>query len=95
MNSMLEELYCGTIYPAENIVPHSSEYYKVNQKISDEMKRWENMLSAEEFKRLEDLRDLLAASHSIEMCETFRYGVSLGAMFILEVFDGKRRLARE
>jgi len=93
--SILENLYYGKVYPAENIHPKSPEHRDVVKRIDTEFKLWENKLTKEDFTKLEDLCGLLAESSSIEMQDAFCYGFKLATTILFETFSGKDELIRE
>ena len=56
MKTILETLYNGCLYPAEQILPTSQEYCWVNRQISGAMEVWKSRLSVDNY---EDLKTLL------------------------------------
>lgn len=87
---MLEDLYCGKIFPAEDIVPKGKNYEEVNQEISRQMKKLEQGLSGADFSEIEKLRDLLSNRSETEFCQSFIYGFRLGALMMTEIFTGNK-----
>ena len=95
MNSILHQLYGGDIIPAEQIIPQDPKYKKAFHKLDDEMKSWQEQLSSEQYKKLEDLIDLLMDANSMSCVQNFSYGFKLGMLLTVEVFTGKNELSWE
>lgn len=87
---ILEDLYCGKIFPAEDIVPKGKNYEEMNQEISQQMKKLEKILDREDFSDIEKLRELLANRSETEFSQSFIYGFRLGALMMTEVFFGNQ-----
>lgn len=87
MNNILDRLYSGEIYPAEQIVVRTSEYRELGRKISDEKKYFQSVLSPNDGKRFEDLGDLELERSSAYAFENFVYGFRLGVGLLLETLD--------
>jgi len=88
MDSILKEIYNGGIFPSEQAAPNDLKYKKTACQISDLMDLFYKQLSAEQYKKLEDLMDLCANNSYMENYEMFSYGFNLGALLIIEVFMG-------
>lgn len=87
MNNVLDRLYSGKIYPAEQIVVRTSKYRELNRKIIDEKKYFQSVLSPNDGKRFEDLGDLELQRSSAYAFENFVYGFRLGVGLLLETLD--------
>ncbi len=94
MKTLLEELYNGNVFPNELIVPRDPEYTRLNAKISEAIETWREKLSADDFKRLDSLIDLVGESGYLVETDTFIYGFRLGAGIMLEVMAEKDSLYR-
>ncbi|MHA7579499.1 DUF6809 family protein [Paenibacillus vandeheii] len=84
MNSTLEDLYYGSIKPEENIVPKDPLYRSVNKEISASIENFQQKLSQDEFKQLEELFDKIDHVHSMHSSAVFANGFRLGALMIIE-----------
>lgn len=93
LNSLIEQLYHGSLQPNKNVIPNSPEYVKLNQEASEIIEIWKGRLSEEEFIELEALLDLHAQTHSMELASIFTYGFRLGAGIMVEVLTGEEKLA--
>jgi len=89
MKTILEALYNGCIYPAEQIVPTSQEYRWVNRKISGAMELWKNRLSVDNYEELEALVEWCRRAGGMEAETAFVHGFKLGAMIMTEVLGEK------
>lgn len=94
MKSLLQSLFDGEISPEELILPKDPKYQSLNQKISDEKKYFENMLSEEDNQRFIELDDFFCHRCLMESEASFMYGFRLGAMLMVEVFMEKDELVR-
>ena len=87
MNNILDRLYSGEIYPAEQIVVRTSKYKELKREIIDEKKYFQSVLSPNDGKRFEDLGDLELQRSSAYAFENFVYGFRLGVGLILETLN--------
>lgn len=87
MGTLLEELYRGKIYPAENIVVRTPEQKELEQKINDEKIYFNSILSSDDGKRFQDLGDMELDRSAAYAFESFMYGFRLGAGLTLEIFN--------
>lgn len=87
MNTLIEQLYGGEIYPSENIIPTDPKYRPLTKKISEERQALKEKLNEEDSERLEDLGDMYTESSSMYGYENFLRGFKLGAQLILEIID--------
>lgn len=77
--SFIEDLYHGTLYPSERIVPKTIRYQESKQealRLSEELK---NQLSTEQYELFETYCNAKAVMADEMYCESFRQGVILGA----------------
>ncbi len=87
MSTLLEQLYRGKIYPAENIVVRTQEYKDLKQKINDEKIYFKSILSSDDGKRFADLSDMELDRSAVYAFENFAYGFRLGMGLILETLN--------
>lgn len=95
MKSVLEELYKGSIYPDEQIVPRGVQYSKLSKEITEYMKMWKERLPKSEFHELEELFDLKNDLNSLQTQESFVHGFKLGSLMMIEVYTNTEHLARK
>ena len=77
--SVLEDIYHGTLYPEEKIIP-KAELYLVSKKEAIELtKELQEQLTAEQFELFEWYCNAKAIMSGEMYCESFRQGVILGA----------------
>ena len=89
--SLLDSLYDGEIFPAEDIVPQSDEYQEAVDKQSRIQSRLESKLPEKYHALLERFVAAIECTHTIELRQTYAEGVRFGVRFILETLceDGK------
>lgn len=93
MNSILQGLYDGEIFPDEQIVPKDPEYRSMSKKLGEQKAYFKQKLSEEDSKKFEEFDDLYCQTRSMDSEASFMYGFRLGAMLMIEVFTGKEELA--
>lgn len=84
MNDILDRLYSGEIYPAEQIVPTDPQYRPTHQTISEEREYLLHKLSAEDAERLRNINDLYLESMSMNCYAGFSYGFKLAVRLMCE-----------
>lgn len=82
--SLLQQLYDGEIYPAEQIVPKSPEYRELSRKLSDEKEYLQAQLSASNGERFKEMENLFQEITSLYGYENFFYGFRLGVGLMIE-----------
>lgn len=92
MKTILEELFNGKIFPDELIVSKNPKYYPLNEEIAGTLEAWKSRLSEDNYQELQRLVDLQIQSDSLHAEASFMYGFKLGAMIMIEVFNGKSEL---
>ena len=85
MAELLEQLYNGEIYPAEQIVPENPEYRATNHRIEQEKQHLSGVLQQEDIQHLERLEALSLNAESMTCYAGFAYGFQLGAQLMQEV----------
>jgi hypothetical protein len=91
-NRILQQLYEGKIYPAENIGSDNPELQKIHGVLADEKAKFMKSLSdsqRENFQRLEDLQD---ESATIYAYESFVHGSKLGVTLLVEGLSDSENL---
>ncbi|WP_438497647.1 DUF6809 family protein [Paenibacillus sp. IHBB 3054] len=84
----MEDFYYGRLHPNELIKPNDPEFQKINQKITESMQILKEHFSEEDFKQVEKLFDLLIDSNSLQSSLSFIQGYKIGALMMVEVFNG-------
>ena len=92
--SLLQHLYDGEIYPAENILPKTPEYRKLTHEISDETHYFKDKLSPDDWKRFEKLKDMEDERTSAYIFENFAYGFRLSMGLTIEALLNDGGLVR-
>lgn len=92
--SLLQQLYDGEIYPAENINPKGLEYREVRRRISDEKEHFKKALSLDEGKRFQRLDELYDRASALYSFEHFAYGFKLGIALMAETLTETNVLNR-
>ena len=88
--SILEQLFDGEIYPAENIRPESQEYKDLSKKIDEEKDYFKNTLPEADHKRFDVFCDMFYSMHSVYAYADFSYGYKLGAQLAYAAFEDKK-----
>lgn len=84
MNTHINDLYNGKIYPGEQVCAHSEEYHLTQEKLSDLLHALEEKLEPSLADTFEDFVELQNVAFRTEAEETFRYGFQLGVGLIIE-----------
>ena len=75
---VLDDLYCGNIYPAEQVVPHEKEYRKLHRHTGELLTELEEKLSKEQMELVNQFHTHVIDVHCMELEAHFQYGFSLG-----------------
>ena len=90
--TLLQQLYDGEIYPAEQINPQNPEYREVCRKLGAEREYFRQKFSESEQKRFDGMDDMYHTMMTIYGYEDFTYGFRLGAGLMAEALsNGKTR----
>lgn len=84
---VLEELYCGNIYPTEEGVPHTAEYRKLHKHTGVLLTELEEKLSKEQMELVNQFHSHVIDVHCMEVEAQFQYGFSLGLVLMKEVYE--------
>lgn len=82
---ILEALYNGELYPAETVVPRSSEYSDARKAVTELMKNLEGKLDKDNYATVQELYDTMFTASGIEMMEQFKFGIALGVLLMKEI----------
>lgn len=94
MKSVINRLYSGELFPAEQIVPTGEEYKKLTDRISSECRYLKEKMSDEDIKRLDLLDKMYSEECFMENKAGFVYGFKLGVQLMCETLmkDKKDKL---
>ena len=83
---ILEAIYNGEIYPAENVVPKSQRFRKATEEVARITTYFEDKLSKEDYALLETLCDNYADETSETGEAQFKCGFTMGILLMCEIF---------
>ena len=63
---IIMDLFDGSVYPYEQVVPRSEAYRKLRREIADLSRELQKELNSEEYEKVEHYRDLLSDSFHLE-----------------------------
>lgn len=82
-------MYMANLSPAEEIFPHdTAEYRSLSDKIGEERKYFEKVLSAEDKERFQEWDKMIFRYEDMTEYSNFERGFRLGAMLVSEIFLG-------
>ena len=84
--TLLQQLYDGEIYPAEQIVPKQPEYRALCRKLREEKEYLRERLSASDRERFDAMENLSQEIENLYGYEDFSCGFRLGAGLMIEAF---------
>lgn len=84
--TIIQKLFDGEIYPAEEILPRHPEYRKICNEYDEYREKTGTFLGKKEFDQMELLR---LKVHDMDMKETFAYGLRLGLFLMMELLETK------
>lgn len=64
---VLDDLYCGNIYPAEQVVPHEKEYRKLHRHTGELLTELEEKLSKEQMELVNQFHTHVIDVHCMEL----------------------------
>lgn len=85
--SMLDDLYYGRISPWERPRICTHEFEKISNQIIAIEQHFRDLLSPEEYKKIEELQGLRGRAEAIESANLFGYAFSTGALMMIDVFN--------
>jgi hypothetical protein len=83
---LLKALFEGNIYPAETVVCKNKTFQDAKKSANEAVCYFEQILSKQDYARLDSLLDDLALSHAEENGEHFKYGFVLGMRLMQEIY---------
>ena len=84
---LLDELFEGRIYPSENVFPKTDEFKFVMHESDKLIKYFQERMSKDDSKKMEELHSLLMVSQNMLCKEQFKYGFAMGVLLMKEVYD--------
>ena len=84
---VLDDLYCGNIYSAEQVVPHEKEYHKLHRHTGELLTELEEKFSKEQMELVNQRHTYVIDVYCVELEAHFQYGFSLGLMLMKEVYE--------
>ncbi len=84
--SLLERLYAGEFYPAEQVVSGDPDYVSIGHKVGDEIEYVSGRLDSEDKARFQALINLMGDMETINDCSSFAYGLRTGILLMMELF---------
>lgn len=81
---VMDLIFDGQIYPSEDIVPQSAEYWESNRKVDELCGKLMEKLGSKDYELVEELCNQKAAMENILYREYFKYGLSLGLRLMQE-----------
>ncbi len=85
MKSVINKLYDGKIFPAETVAPATDDYWAATYKASKLMDELQEALTAEENKKLEDIRELNMGIIDMESRAIYAEGIRFGIELMIEI----------
>ncbi len=85
MKSVIDKLYDGKIFPAETVVPATDDYRAATHKASKLMDELQEVLTAEQNKKLEDMIDLNMEIIDMENRAIYAEGIRFGIELMIEL----------
>lgn len=82
---IINDLYSGQIFPAEEIVPRDPEYRALEQKVKEAKDYLFSRLPLEDGARLDHMYELIMSESSLYAYYHFAYGFKLGALLMQEI----------
>lgn len=93
--SMMHNLYYGTLVPWERKCSRNPDYGPLNEKISRIKGYFKELLPPDEYQKFEEWERLEADVKSIDEIDVFEYGFSMGTLIMMDVFGFKERQLSE
>lgn len=90
--TLLQQLYDGEIYPAEDVNPKNPKYRELCRKVGEEREYFRNKFSGSDREQFDEMDNLYQEITAIYGYEDFSFGFRLGAGLMAEALikDGER-----
>lgn len=86
MKSVINELYNGEIFPVETETLKDEKYRRIVNRVGHEIEELEELLTKEQYKKLEHMMDMNAEICSMENRAVFAEGLRLGILLMVEIY---------
>ena len=86
MKSVISELYYGEISPVETEAPRDEKYRRTVNMVVREIEEFEELLTKEQYKKLEHMMDMNAEIFNMENRAVFAEGLRLGILLMVEIY---------
>ncbi len=87
MNSILKQLYDGTLDPMTNAIPHGIEYYLLWSKAEEKAQYLAQQLPPEAVPQLDEFDAALRDAYNLDIYAAFSQGFRLGLELLWEVIN--------
>jgi hypothetical protein len=84
---LLDAVYSGEIYPSETVVCNSKAYNDASKSADKALDYFNEILSRQDYERMEEMLTDLARAHSEENGEHFKNGFALGMRLMQEIYE--------
>ena len=92
--NILQQLYDGEIYPAENIGKGNPELQKINDRLSEAKEQFVASLSENDHANFQRVDDLSGESAALYGYECFAHGFKLAVSFLMESMNSAECLVQ-
>ena len=86
MKSVINELYNGEIFPVETEALKDEKYWRTVNKVGHEIEEFEELLTKEQYVKLEHMLDMNAEIFNMENRAVFAEGLRLGILLMVEIY---------
>jgi len=93
--TLLQQLYDGEIYPAEQPVPQNPQYRELCRKLGEEKEYLREQLSASDRERFDAMENLSQEIENLYSYDDFSCGFRLGAGLMIEAFISGNGFSRD
>lgn len=84
---ILDAIFEGRIYPAENIVPKNHAFQESAKAVEGIMKYLEKNLTKEEYEKITELNDRILDGQILLGKELYKAGFATGVLLMKEIYD--------
>lgn len=91
MKSIISELYSGNVFPAETDMPKDSKYRISMSKVGQEIEELQEVLTGEQYEKLEHMMDLNAEVVNMENKAMYAAGIRFGIGLMVEIYGMDNR----
>ena len=88
---ILDELFLGNIFPAENAVAGDPEFQRLNKQVLAALKDLDENLSPDQLALVDKFHGYINDLRCYENAANFKYGFALGVLLMQEIFFSHSR----